>query len=110
MQIDYEKYFKKLLALNEVGIYVHPADGHYWIEHDRERDEYRCPVEALKNAGISLNNKIYGGYIEAIETVWKALEMAGYKLSETFDKYDLCPAVAAMDRISGTTAGLGGLY
>jgi len=108
--IDYETYFKKLLSLNEVGIYVHPADGHYWISYDENRDIFRSPDKALEEAGIAVNNKIYGGYIEAIETIWKALEMAGYMLTEGFEAYDLAPAGPAMDRISMVDKGQGGIY
>lgn len=70
--IDYEKAFKKLLALNYLGVHLEMAVGHWWIECNRE-DSFQ---KILRNNGIALNNKIYGGPLEAIATCEQALRMA----------------------------------
>ncbi len=70
-QPDYEVAFKKLLMMNQKGIYLVGRDGHVWIENDSEV-EY-----PLRLKRIILNNKIYGGVFEAIDTLDSAIEQDG---------------------------------
>lgn len=71
MKPDFEQLFKQLLILNQYGVYLRGADGHVWIESDGDC-EY--PL-VLKN--VMMNSKIYGGVIEAIETIDEALKRDG---------------------------------
>jgi len=73
--IDFEYYFKCLLVMNHRGVYLYGADGHIWIGNDPEA-EYPWSV-ILINAGVELNNKIYGGVLEAIDTFDAAVQSAG---------------------------------
>jgi len=75
--IDYEYYLKRLIVLNARGCYLTFADGHTWIEEDLECQTGRLVSNALKAGGVSLNNKIYGGVFEAIDTLDAALQAAG---------------------------------
>lgn len=67
MNVNIEYYFKRLLVMNDYGVYLKGADGHIWIELDQEA-EY-----PHKFNSIALNNKIYGGVLEAIDTFDAAL-------------------------------------
>lgn len=79
-----EVNFKRLLALNQLGCWLRGEDGHIWIEY--ERDEDSCLLaRILSEGGISINNKIYGGVLEALNVVDAALQRAGHhKLIDTY--------------------------
>lgn len=69
--MDYEKLFKRLLMLNNMGVYLHGRDGHIWITQD-ENMEYPMRLNT-----VLLNSKIYGGVAQAIETIEEALYKDG---------------------------------
>jgi len=72
---NYEKMFKQLFMLNQGRVYLHLADGHTWIAYDENAEH---SIEAvLRVAGIAVNNKIYGGIAEALDTMDEALQKAG---------------------------------
>jgi hypothetical protein len=82
VKIDYENLFKRLLMLNQKGVYLNGADGHVWIEADEEAD---YPLQ-LKN--VAVNNKIYGGVIQAIDVMDVALRMDGQPdLMDTWNEW-----------------------
>ena len=58
-----ENNFKRLLALNQLGCYLQGADGHIWIQQDVNSDWQLDNI--LRNHGVYVNNKIYGGILEA---------------------------------------------
>lgn len=71
--IDYEDYFKRLLAMNQRGAYLVGMNGHTYIV---DNDEYGGWDATLRNAGVTLNSKIYGGALEAIDTFDAAVQAA----------------------------------
>jgi hypothetical protein len=78
-----EELAKRLLALGQYGCHLHGQDGHIWIEPaynqcDGEEEENHSDLHyVLKKAGVGLNNKIYGGVLEALDTIDEALRLAG---------------------------------
>ena len=66
----------RLLALGQMGAYLFGRDGHIWIEQD-----YNADGETLQTilcaGGIRLNNKIYGGVLQALDTIDEALRQCG---------------------------------
>jgi hypothetical protein len=106
-EINYENLFKTLIRLNELGIYITTADGHYWIHY--ETLDYSDFGKLLEKNGVLLNNKIYNGFIEAIATAAQALELCDVKLDLTFDDGELFPSGYAADRIACVERGKGGL-
>ena len=108
-KIDWELCFKRLLALSEMGVYITRADGHFWIYYGDT--EFHNAKKILTDEGISVNNKIYGGFIEAIETMRQALYMAGVDIDEVeFDEWDLAPNGVDTSRITKRAKGKGGLF
>ena len=75
-KVDYEYYFKCLLAMNQRGVYLTGMDGHTWIMNDPDA-EYGGWDETLRKKGVMLNSKIYGGALEAIVTFDEAIKLAG---------------------------------
>jgi hypothetical protein len=71
MKYDYENLFKRLLMLNQKGIYLYGRDGHVWIGTD-ENIEY-----PLNLNNVLMNTKIYGGVVEAFDTIDEALRRDG---------------------------------
>ena len=111
---NYEKMFKQLFMLNQGRVYLHLADGHTWIENE----EGSLIDHDLRKNGISVNNKIYGGLAQALDTMDEALQQAGYKpLVQEFDALFFVDAFYRVgaggvdeSRIHKTTKGKGGLY
>lgn len=104
---------KRLVALSAHGIYITHGDGHRWIECQETDRGYSYDEELRKN-GILVNNKIYGGVIEAIDVVDKTMkEMYGYSLLEWYDdfineEWDMLYKWGGK-RIENTDKGSGGL-
>lgn len=73
--IDFEYYLKCLLVMNDRGVYLTSRDGHTWIDFDPEC-ENNWNYDFAEN-GIYLNNKIYGGVFEAIDTFDEAIQRMG---------------------------------
>jgi hypothetical protein len=77
---------KALIVMSFHGIYVEGGGAHRWIHFDEENEIYDYDGE-LQKYGISFNNKIYGGMIEAVMLVnytWKM--MYNQSLIEWYDK------------------------
>jgi hypothetical protein len=75
-----EELAKRLLALGQYGCYLCGEDGHIWIRpsyYDMDEMEHSHLHYILKEAGVGLNNKIYGGVLEALDTIDEALRLAG---------------------------------
>ncbi len=68
---------KRLLALGQLGCHIRGADGHFWIECSAPDRETSYLAWKLKEAGVLLNNKIYGGVLNALDTIDVALVEAG---------------------------------
>lgn len=84
-ELNHEKMWKRLLAAGQLGTYLLGHSGHIWIEVDPECD-YSLN-EMMREKGILLNNKIYGGVVEALATIDHALELIGEpKLLERYDE------------------------
>ena len=76
MKIDWKNLFKRLLMLNQLGVYLSGQDGHIWLNGEGVFDS------------VMLNSKIYGGVIEALDTVDEALRRDGKSsLLEMWDEY-----------------------
>ena len=108
--INFETYFKRLLMMNSLGVYVTHADGHNWIELDEECDYH------AKFAAVCLNNKIYGGVLEAIDTFDAALIADGQNsLMQMWENYGqevymFRKIGADMSRIEKVANGQGGIF
>lgn len=65
---------KRLLVLGQYHCYLHFADGHTWIF---SQDGYDNPSlkEILERNNIMLNCKIYGGVLEALDTIDECLRL-----------------------------------
>ncbi len=64
----------RLLALMQFGGRIHGADGHIWISVEQDYVGYGFNLhEWLRAGGIYLNSKIYGGVLEALDTIDAAL-------------------------------------
>ena len=107
--IDFEYYFKCLLVMNQRGVYLVGRDGHIWIECD-ENPEYRWNDD-FEESGIYLNNKIYGGIFEAIDTFDAAIQKMGQSpLIEQYGDWLFFGRRGADNgRISEVGAGRGGI-
>lgn len=101
---DFEKLFKALAVMNHLGYSVYAADGHTWIQWDENRKNIFVDV--------CLNNKIYGGIAEAVETFDAAYQMDGNPpLVDEFDAFGLLVGKGGVDhsRID-KCEGKGGVY
>jgi hypothetical protein len=82
--MTHEDLAKRLLSLGQYGCHLCGRDGHIWIEPAYIPGEEEMIMEhsslhyILKKAGVSLNNKIYGGVIEALDTIDEALRLSGW--------------------------------
>ena len=122
----WESLAKRLLAANQNGLYVKQADGHRWIVSgcppweacDDSCELMECPVlSALRDKGVSINSKVYGSVVEALDIIDLALKKVGYaSLMETYecmfgqDAQDVFqPSGDIEDCITAVHAGEGGL-
>jgi hypothetical protein len=108
--INYEVLAKRLLGLMQLGGSLHGQDGHIWI--NVSEIEWNLD-EVLRDGGISLNNKIYGGILESLDTIDEALKGCGKEPLEKW--YDiniqfLGSPGTDISRIDKTERGEGGLY
>lgn len=62
---------KRLVALSDYGIVIHHNSGHRWLECV-DIDGYNFSDE-LRKHGIYVNNKIYGGVLECLDVIDRAL-------------------------------------
>lgn len=103
---------KTLLAMSHLGIRIENAHGHRWIYS--EPTECYDFAEALKRHGVSVNNKIDGGYMEAIAVVQDAwFEMYNRHLDSAIDWMDEDDIFEIGDyssRIGIVKPGEGGLH
>ena len=105
---------KRLLMLGALGGHLEGHDGHIWICSDEE-DEF-CENRIgyiLRRGGVLLNNKIYGGALEALNMIDIALEKAGSRsLLEWWDDewMFLGEDTTHDNRIDLVKPGEGGMY
>jgi len=105
---------KRLIACMDLGIYIYRADGHRWIHCDYDKDYNLNDI--LKKEGILVNDKIYGGYLEALEVIDKGLVMAKRptlleSFNNSFDiKYDVEFVRDVDSRVGITDKNKGGFY
>jgi hypothetical protein len=102
---------KRLLGAMQLGIYLTGADGHIWIHSDADGPDHG--INDILYAGhIHINTKIYGGVLEALDTIDRALDLCGSKpLIEWYTPYNHFmgePGVAE-NRISRSSSRSGGL-
>lgn len=117
--IDFQEVAQRLLGLMQLGCTLNSADGHIWI-NQWEQDEGATLDGILRSNNIMLNNKIYGGVIEALDTIDECLFMAKDHLSWDKKKYNLFQRGEIQflghkfgpdkSRIDRTPSGKGGLY
>ena len=121
---------RRLVAAMQMGVHIECQDGHRWIEltkgerHPFDADENPL-MEILKDAGVSLNNKIYGSHRHALKVIDDALLMANAPtlLERYYQRYrDKDKGSEALDdevfgepfedhhRLDGSTPGKGGVY
>lgn len=73
--MNWENLAKRLLVLMGRGVYLTSDSGHIWFEYDDTEDHYFANL--FRNKGLSLNSKVYGGVLEALNIIDKALEAIG---------------------------------
>jgi hypothetical protein len=105
---------KRLLSLGQLGCILYGQDGHIWI-HSIDNEDNGRPYSIdsiLKNAGVVLNNKIYGGILEALDTIDEAFKRANAPtLEESFCEEILFMGNPKVDesRLSKTESDKGGI-
>jgi hypothetical protein len=120
MKNKLSSFSKRLIAFMSIGLSIQQADGHRWI-YSSPSERYEWFDELLKKNGISINNKIYGGVVEAVKVVDEALMMCGVKggLMEIYDdeyfeneEYSVfdCSVGNVKSRITKSKPGNGGIY
>lgn len=87
---DIDDTAKRLIALGYLGCHIEMHDGHFWIT-GRGTDYDSAQICELSNilyhAGVMLNNKVYGGVLEALACIDQALELAGHlKLLDVYEQ------------------------
>ena len=106
--MNYGNLFKRLLIMNSMGVYLYGRDGHIWIGTSDESNAYLL--------SISLNNKIYGGVIQAVDTFDEALQRDGQpSLMDRWNEYgktEMFLGKGGIDesRIGVVAYGKGGIY
>ena len=104
---------KQLLALMQMGVRLEGRDGHVWIEcEDIEPYGYNLHT-FLKDHGVLLNNKIYGGVLEAIDTIDEAMKMCDTEgILDWYWEDALFLGNGGVDhsRIDSRDKGKGGIY
>ena len=120
--LSFRKFVKdlaeRILALNDIGCSLIGRDGHIWIEGNNLDDNGDFVSELskiLKEAGVCLNNKIYGGILEALDTIDEALRLAGSKnlldrYIENKDRIFFGEPGVGISRIFLKEKGQGGIY
>jgi len=68
---------KRLLMLGMQGVFLTGADGHIWINYDNEVNDWLSFQEKLLKFNITFNSKIYGGVLEALDTIDYTLRLMG---------------------------------
>lgn len=102
--INYDNLFQRLLMLNQMGAYLDGQDGHIWINGDIGLDT------------IMVNSKIYGGVIEALDTIDEALRRDGQEdlltMWNNYGKDVLFLGSGGVDesRIDKVKSGQGGIF
>jgi hypothetical protein len=110
---------KQLIAISAHGIWIENAHGHRWIMCSEEATENGYNFnEQLKKHQISINGKIYGGVVQAVQVIDKAYkQMHNISLEQWFnyaysDEYDItgrCDSVETLVNKASAEFG-GGLY
>ncbi|MFH0938196.1 MAG: hypothetical protein V1899_02810 [Planctomycetota bacterium] len=105
---------RRLLALGQMGAYLVGMDGHIWIEQDENFDNEGL-AGILRDGGVALNNKIYGGVLEALDTIDEALRRAKYVYPTLLQNYDedilfLGETGIGQNRIEVGSPGDGGIF
>lgn len=80
---DFENVAKRLVALGYLGCHIEMRDGHFWImssEYDDMGLSESRLSHILQEAGVRINDKIYGGVLEALACIDQALELAGHPI------------------------------
>lgn len=71
---------RRLLGAMQLGITLVGRDGHIWIETVGQGDDvYADFDDILAAGGILINNKIYGGILQALDTIDEALRQCGHE-------------------------------
>jgi len=96
----HEKNFKRMIALNSLGSHLYFRDGHTWIGDTSDEVESIYSLRTiLMDNKILLNTKIYGGILEALDTVDEALFQAvGKKLVDFFEPSFMFMGDGGIDR------------
>ncbi len=114
VKIDWKALTKRLLVLGQLGCRLESDSGHIWIEQAEglDYDNYRLSGILRKN-GVRLNNKIYGGILEALDTIDEALKKCGEdSLLEKYDEDELFlgnkfgPDLSRIDIVNKNNGGL----
>jgi hypothetical protein len=115
--LDYELLLKRVMGLAQIGCRLEGRDGHIWIEEAGVEEICTVLHRWLRASDLMLNNKIYGGVLEALDTVDYALGLCGKpSLLELFPGFGHMDGLflgvpgAAEDRVSLVAVGNGGLY
>lgn len=67
---------KRLMSLMQLDAWLTGSDGHIWIESAPDGDDNSLD-KILYDNDIALNGKIYGGILQALDTIDAALQMCG---------------------------------
>ena len=104
---------KRLIVLSSYGLVILHMDGHRWLYQMDGMDDYFDFNAECKKHGISINTKFYGGIVEVLDVIDRALEMMGQKSlldSYWFDDAELLAhSKYGYNRIDREPVGRGGL-
>ena len=105
---------KRLLGLMQMDAYLCGHDGHIWIVcNDNGYSERHSLDKILRSGRVGLNNKIYRGVLEALDTIDESLNKASFcfSLEEYYSEVEQFMGSGGVDysRISANESE-GGLY
>lgn len=112
-KIDYEKQYKRLVAMNNMGAWIRTDSGHRYLFAFASDIDYNLD-RILRKGGILLNSKFYGGVGQVLDTVDEALKLIGEStLLERYDEAIFLPYFpdgVDRGRIDEVDKGQGGIF
>ena len=111
---DPDELGKRLIVAMDLGIMFRAEDGHIWIESDNGESGFEMLfTRLLSEFGIELNNKIYGGILEALDTIdecfrmmWKPSLLEQYAPERHFLGTKRGPDMSRIKRVEPGEGGL----
>ena len=111
---DYKKLTMRLIGAMQYGFRIESLDGHRWVRYQEPDWRYPNIEELMIEKGISLNDKIYGGYDEALEVIDDILLHLELRKTEDVISYEedslFYKSNTRDSRIDINEPGKGGIY